>query len=270
MHTSLHSFPRCLPRARRCKKKGELVESQCSNAADLKVMKMFESPSSHGLLYALTERGEAHLFSQVPVSNKRNQPTPGLLVSSHTGQLLTVTCRLCAVSDGVCAPRKPPLSRRSSAFCHSCSLLAHWIKNRHGLCMPDTSCCTCCTNHTVLQGVHTSNMHTEHGGTQNWAKSYAHTRTDAERRSEQPYCIYLLENSHLKVYNNPLHAMSPSTDVHAQTLSPGFLCRAVSGVAECAWSVSQIYHIPGLYPDPFNEVSNVSVHVSISSGMSDK
>lgn len=57
--------------------------------------------------------------------------------------------------------------------------------------------------------------------------------------------------------------------MHAQTLSPGFLCCAVFR-GESTWSVSQIDHIPGLYPDPFNEVSNVSVRVSISSGMSDK
>jgi len=82
--------------------------------------------------------------------------------------------------------------------------------------------------------------------------------------------FYLLESGPEKIYSNRIHAVSfPCADVRAQTLSPGFLCYAVSW-GESIWSVSQIYHIPGLYPDPFNEVSNVSVHVSISSGMSDK
>lgn len=266
MHTSLYSFPRCLPRAQRCKKKGELVESQCSNAADLKVMKMFESLSSHGLLCALTEKGEAHLFSQVPVSDKRNQPTAGQQPyrSAPDGALQAV----CSERRCACTQKTSPeqavicFSPLTLSACTLVKKLASSVHARHVLLY--------LLHQTVLQGVHTSNMHTDHGGTQNWAKSYTHISTDAERHSEQPHCIYLLENSHLKVYSNPPHTMSPSTYVRAQTLSPGFLCHAVSGVAECAWSVSQIYHIPGLYPDPFNEVSNVSVHVSISSGMSDK
>lgn len=151
----------CSPRAQRYERKGEIVESQCLNAADLKVMKMFESPSSHGLLCALTERGEAHLFSQVPVSDRRNWPTPGIFVSSHTAQLLTATHRLCAVRDGVHAPREPPLSRRSSAFCHSCSLQAHSLQKlawsvhaRHVLLY------LLHQPHSSPRSVHTSNTHT--------------------------------------------------------------------------------------------------------------
>lgn len=79
-----------------------------------------------------------------------------------------------------------------------------------------------------------------------------------------------MESSPVKIYGNNIRTISsPHADVNAQTLSSGFLCCGVFR-GERTWSVSQIYHIPGLYPDPFNEVSNVSVHVSISSGMSDK
>jgi len=82
---------------------------------------------------------------------------------------------------------------------------------------------------------------------------------------EQPECIYLLGNSHPKIYSSLL-----SMHRCARTNSFPWILVQSPGVVGCAWSASQIYHIPGLYPDPFNEVSNVSVRVSISSGMSDK
>lgn len=79
------------------------------------------------------------------------------------------------------------------------------------------------------------------------------------------YCQVVLQRS-----TAPTEPQShPLPTCAGKTPSPGALCSAVSR-SECTCSASQIYHIPGLYPDHFNEVSKVSVHVSISSGMSDE
>lgn len=159
----------------------------------------------------------------------------------------------------------------------TCSLQAQWLQKQAW---------SMNTRHVLLYllhqldisigNVYTSNTHTYHGDKQEWGESciltstHPHIQMQWDKLHEQPYYIYLLESSPVKIYSNHIYAISsPCADVHAQTLSPGFLCCAVFR-GECTWSASQIYHIPGLYPDPSNEVSNVSVHVSISSGMSDK
>lgn len=121
-----------------------------------------------------------------------------------------------------------------------------------------------------IKHTHIARRHTGMGVSCILTSTHTHIQMQRGTLREQPYCIYLLESSPVKISSNRTEAISPPcADVHAQTLSPGFLCCAVFR-GERTWSVSQIYHIPGLYPDPFNEVSNVSVHVSISSGMSDK